>query len=271
MTTPPYLLSIAIPTFNRAAYLEKCLESIRKEQARLKNQDRKLVKIIVRDNASTDETQQIIKFYSELIDNLDTYRNTENLGPDENIARCYENNDGQYVLVLGDDDSLVPGVLEWLLKKIRERDYALIFLRAYSSNENNIRPPFQFRKVDRILSDDDLVSTLADRLTFISSMVLKRSLIGSPSEHIGTHLVQTYAALNAVNQMSHCVISARYWISVTRANGGVGVWNKKDTLNFADSDVMYRTEACVVHQTDGNRLEVRLWVFISKRFLQIGQ
>ena len=60
-------LTIAIPTFNRANYLNKSLECIVSQLNAFSN-----VELIVIDNASTDETYKVCQKYEEL-DNFSYY------------------------------------------------------------------------------------------------------------------------------------------------------------------------------------------------------
>ena len=51
-----YIITVIIPTYNNAEYLERCLLSVI-------NQSVKNIKIIIVDNGSTDNTSGIIQYY----------------------------------------------------------------------------------------------------------------------------------------------------------------------------------------------------------------
>lgn len=72
------LLSICIPTYNRVEYLKKSIESIIC-QDEFKN---KQVEIVIADNASTDNTEIIIKPYAQKYENIFYYRNEKNINND---------------------------------------------------------------------------------------------------------------------------------------------------------------------------------------------
>lgn len=93
--TPP-LVSIGIPTYNRAdSYLRYALRSA-------VSQSYKNIEIIVSDNCSTDSTESVVK---EFDDSRVRYcRQTENIGPVHNRNFCLEQSQGQYFLLLFDDD-----------------------------------------------------------------------------------------------------------------------------------------------------------------------
>jgi cellulose synthase/poly-beta-1,6-N-acetylglucosamine synthase-like glycosyltransferase len=92
-------LSICIPTYNRAAFLKECLDSVLPQ---VKTKDE--VEVIVIDNASTDDTQAVVKKFIALCDCLKYYRNENNLGYAGNQVKCIEYTTGDYMAFLCDDD-----------------------------------------------------------------------------------------------------------------------------------------------------------------------
>lgn len=82
-TEKKYLVSICIPTYNRASYLKKCLDSIVGQSEFLKGD----VEIVISDNCSTDHTEKVVQGYKEKYSNIQYYRNEENIR-DKNFPRC---------------------------------------------------------------------------------------------------------------------------------------------------------------------------------------
>ena len=72
------LLSICIPTYNRAAYLKKSIESVICQEEFKSGK----VEIVISDNTSTDDTEMIGKEYSSKYDNIIYHRNEENINND---------------------------------------------------------------------------------------------------------------------------------------------------------------------------------------------
>lgn len=79
------LVSICIPTYNRAQYLEKSLKSIVKEKSYLDG----CVEIVISDNCSDDSTQELCMKYSENYDNIVYRRNSSNIGY-KNVAKAMQ-------------------------------------------------------------------------------------------------------------------------------------------------------------------------------------
>jgi glycosyltransferase involved in cell wall biosynthesis len=104
------LISIVVPTYNRSKYLQRCLDSIL-------SQDGKYYEVIVSDNASPDNTQELMENY--LNDSrIHYYRNTTNLGVRENVYKATGYAQGQYIFWLTDDDYLLPNALSKVVEII---------------------------------------------------------------------------------------------------------------------------------------------------------
>ena len=111
-TTQDILITFAVPTYNRADYLQRCINSIL--QYRGKN-----IEVIVQDNASPDNTQAVVEEF--LDDNrIQYYRNETNVGGKKNINSIMKKGKGEYVFILTDDDFLVTGGVEKLILFIKE-------------------------------------------------------------------------------------------------------------------------------------------------------
>ncbi|WP_028562889.1 glycosyltransferase [Paenibacillus pinihumi] len=104
------LLSICIPTYNRASDLEQCLESIYSQIG-----DTDLIEVRVSDNASTDATQKVLKRYAEQYPSFHYQHNAENIGADPNIMHVLGQGKGKFLKIQGDDDFYVPETLIPLL------------------------------------------------------------------------------------------------------------------------------------------------------------
>ncbi|NNG00365.1 MAG: glycosyltransferase family 2 protein [Desulfobacteraceae bacterium] len=90
------LVTIGIPTYNRAeATLPITLESAL-------DQDYPNIEIVVSDNCSSDNTEQVISGYKDT--RINYIRQNVNIGPTNNYKACLDNCRGDYFLLLHDDD-----------------------------------------------------------------------------------------------------------------------------------------------------------------------
>ncbi|HWH12727.1 MAG TPA: glycosyltransferase family 2 protein [Solirubrobacteraceae bacterium] len=96
------LVSIGVPTFNRAATLPRTLESA------LAQTHRRL-EIVVSDNASSDATREICDRYAAQDSRVRYLRQPENVGPTANFNTLFAECRGDFVMMLADDDWIDRG------------------------------------------------------------------------------------------------------------------------------------------------------------------
>ena len=107
--------SVLLPTRNGGKYLKSCIESVL-------SQDYKDMELIVFDNANTDNTAEVVNSYS--IDKRLKYYRTDNVvSVTDNWNNALKKSSGDYVLMMGDDDFLLPGYFDTLDKTIKENDF----------------------------------------------------------------------------------------------------------------------------------------------------
>ena len=102
MTKPP-LISIAMPAYNAHKYIRATIDS-------LLNQTEKNFELIVINDGSTDDTEEIIKSYSDK--RIRYYINDENLGIAKTYNRIIKIAAGKYLAITETDDISHPERLE---------------------------------------------------------------------------------------------------------------------------------------------------------------
>ena len=106
------LISIIIPTLNRRNIVHHALNSA------LAQNNQELIETIVLDNASTDGTWDYL--LSRIVaPNLRIIRNPKSLNICDNWQSALSASKGQYVLLLGDDDYLLPGWIDSIIEVIK--------------------------------------------------------------------------------------------------------------------------------------------------------
>ena len=109
------LLSICIPTFNRAALLEKTLECLTSQSAFL---DTAEVEIVISDNHSDDNTQDLSESYVRRFPGKIRYhRNATNI-VDGNMEMALSLGSGAFLKLNNDNLLCVNGTLAEMLKVI---------------------------------------------------------------------------------------------------------------------------------------------------------
>ena len=107
--------SVLLPTRNGGKYLKSCIESVL-------SQDYKDMELIVFDNANTDNTVDVVNSYSN-DKRLKYYRTDSVVSVTDNWNNALKKSSGDYVLMIGDDDFLLPGYFDTLDKTIKENDF----------------------------------------------------------------------------------------------------------------------------------------------------
>lgn len=116
-------LSICIPTYNRARYLSVLLEMLAVEMARFPFS----YEIVISDNASTDETHEVVQRFSEKL-RINYLLRAENKGALDNYYYCRNHARGEISLYLADDDIVDVGALADYVKTMLDSpDLAVIY------------------------------------------------------------------------------------------------------------------------------------------------
>ena len=108
-TVPP-LVTIAIPTYNRAnLYLRQAIESAI-------NQAYPNLEIIISDNCSSDDTEVIVKSFRD--PRIRYFRQEKNIGGNNNFNFCLKQAKGEYFLLLMDDDLIDNDFIETCMQGV---------------------------------------------------------------------------------------------------------------------------------------------------------
>ena len=130
------LLSICIPTYNRAELLRLALQSLISQVRELNDE----VELIISDNCSPDHTQEVVQWAQQQIPIL-YHRNDENIGAARNmLVLTNELAKGDFCWIIGDDDMVLKGKLPKLLNVIRahpDLDYFFVNYFVKALQERN--------------------------------------------------------------------------------------------------------------------------------------
>jgi glycosyltransferase involved in cell wall biosynthesis len=102
------LVSVGLPTYNGARFLRESIQS-------LLAQDYPNMEIVVSDNASTDETEHIVRGYP-----VRYIRQPEHVHAAENFRRVFEATSGPYFMWAGDHDLWSPNYLTASVRWLEE-------------------------------------------------------------------------------------------------------------------------------------------------------
>ena len=115
----PTLVSIGLPTYNRAVDLKRAIDSAL-------SQDYANFELIISDNASTDGTQILCEEFCRQDTRVRYIRQPHNKGPGENFRSVRLEARGEFFMWLADDDWLDPSYISRCLEVLIEQpDYSL--------------------------------------------------------------------------------------------------------------------------------------------------
>lgn len=131
MTIHSPLLSICIPTWNRAQLLNELLVSLEKQI--VENNLQVEIEVFISDNHSEDKTPEIIQSFTNRLPFFRAERNSSNIGAKSNVLLSMEKANGLFCMVLGDDDRLNAKALPEILNRIKENpDTGILFDLSHS-------------------------------------------------------------------------------------------------------------------------------------------
>lgn len=169
-------LSILIPTYNRAAYVVRCIESVLVTR-------RTDIEILVSNNCSTDDTHSILSNFSD--SRLKIFHNDNNVGEVRNVLSLLNLARGEYCFILTDDDYLLPGAIDLLLFYLQHNNVsfctsdAIIFMEksriAYNSSffvKTGAYTPLESSSQFKILASAAVISRVCIKRSMLNLLDL---------------------------------------------------------------------------------------------------
>lgn len=115
-------VSICVPAYNAAIYLPTTLQSIL-------NQTFQNFEVIIADDCSTDNTQQIIQNFPDK--RIRYFKNEKNLGWVANMNRCLKEAQGPYICILNADDGWRESFLKTMISVLDQNPKVGLIFSAY--------------------------------------------------------------------------------------------------------------------------------------------
>lgn len=155
--------------------MRECLDSILVSARGLEAR----IEVVVSDNASTDDTRELVQTYARTRPWIRYFCNDENVGAERNIHRAASRSRGEYVWVLGDDDRLAPEAVGRFLGETEEGyDHIFCNYSAWTRDFDKVQIPQRFREPgDQVFDDPQrLMRRFGAHLGYVSNQCMKRSV-----------------------------------------------------------------------------------------------
>lgn len=222
------LLTIAIPTYNRSHFLDKTLGALLPQVEATSCQTNSLIRVLVVDNNSEDDTIDVIKNHMQYYAFLSYVQNNHNIGIDGNIDRCVDLAESEFIHLLSDDDYVIPGLYARLIKLLITSSPDFVFLdpaRDTCRNESVLE-----LEKSKLISNQDKVSTDFKQISFeglikcagiwmsfISSFVVRKESwqkVITRKKYLGTDIYLSYVAIEMLSKSNSIFISTAPYIIV---------------------------------------------------------
>jgi glycosyltransferase involved in cell wall biosynthesis len=158
------ILSICIPTYNRAEYLEQSIKNIVEDKIFL---DTEKVEIVISDNCSCDNTQEICLKYQKMFpDKIKYYRQEQNIF-DKNFIQVIKYANGKYAKLHNDRILFRNNRLSEIVEIIENTHTNVVFFSDYET-KNNLLEKHDFKNFD------DFANHALHMITWIGGLCVER-------------------------------------------------------------------------------------------------
>lgn len=158
-------ISIIIPTYNYAHFLPLAIDSIL-------NQTYKNYEIIVVDDGSTDNTQQVIKKYLKKINYI---RHKTNKGISEAMNTGIRAAKSKYINITQADDIMLPAFLNEEIKILKNGNAGIVYSPALIINENGETTNKQI--IPKTKYANSYISLIVFNYIFLGTVLFKKDLL----------------------------------------------------------------------------------------------
>lgn len=169
------LLSICIPTYNRADYLAENITVLACQLGGYKDN----VEFVISDNGSKDRTKEtILQLKSSYNLNLTYYFQENSLDFEDNFDFVVDKSHGTYVYLMGDDDIVSPDFINIIFRLI-EKGYKVIHFNKLEGDakcSNNKLFHCDFTELERKFTASEFIRTMLWRPNFMSSIIFSKKV-----------------------------------------------------------------------------------------------
>ncbi|PWJ43307.1 glycosyltransferase family 2 protein [Sediminitomix flava] len=130
-----FILSICIPTYNRADSLGQLLTSIHRN---FNEELKEKVEIIISDNNSPDHSYEVVANFQDQLP-IKYFRNGSNIGVTANILKVTTYAKGKYGWIIGDDDLLAEDSLKNIVETLENAKNTKGFIIGFSYEKSEIK------------------------------------------------------------------------------------------------------------------------------------
>lgn len=203
-------LEIFLVTYNRSKFLDNTFKQIFSEESPIKN-----CQITILDNASTDDTDFVIKNYQKKFNTIRHICHNINIGGSANAAKAFELAHKEYFWILCDDDEY-----NW---------------DAWYEVENAIKNNFDAIVIAHHHAPYEDIAHLVKQMTFIPATIYKRDIITDEVMYNIEYLISTmfphFGAVCEIINSNKKVYVSNQWIVNWVGHGWIETYTRNYTVD----------------------------------------
>ncbi len=154
--TDQYAISVIVPCYNSESFIKKCIASL------INQNFTKSFEIIIVDDASSDNTVEIIKSFN--LNNINLHLLKNNSGPAAARNIGLKKASGEYVFFLDADDSITNNILSNLYEIAKDKSFDMVFCdkKLIEKSKNQRENDFYYSS-NRFFNQAEITEELLNR------------------------------------------------------------------------------------------------------------
>jgi glycosyltransferase involved in cell wall biosynthesis len=287
------LLSIVIPTYNRAHVLNECLKLL----LEISVVHKKNIEILVSDNDSSDKTKEVAKLHGRKLGRHSTFIyscNYNNRGVSKNIISLFKKAKGRYILFLGDDDYIKKNNFSRILKLLSDDKSPSAIIQARWQGVTRTRKIgfVNYKYASELFYEyGNVYGGIVDRQAALNVLKNNNEILKEIEKIVWPQTVIGFLAINQLNErpiyiadfeiggqiQSQNITNKAYWVrslyGLLRASFLIDryvgrSWTKKSFVRFKTKGFIYHIKAIIykgliAKNTDSSLVQKELQINFS--------
>lgn len=133
-------ISVIIPNYNAGRYISRCLDA-------LLEQEYSVTEIIVIDDCSTDNSQEIIQQYKNKYDNIIFIKNSKNKGVSYSRNKGIEISKSEYIMFCDSDDWYEKDATKKMMECVEKNQADFVFTGNYITYSNGKKIEIKYNEI----------------------------------------------------------------------------------------------------------------------------
>ena len=204
------LLTIGIPTYNRASILRGTLINLAKQIEKSGLRD---VEIVISDNCSTDETVSVCAEIAAQFPSVPTryFCNDTNIGFDRNVDALFHRSNAEYIWTFSDDDVANDAAVVNIRRLLAEKFVKFAFVNYDINVDGKIIESRYGSGPTRWVDSRDLLKTVRFSISLVTSCVFNREawLASHTEKYFGTLFIHLFTSRDVLSHGAALIVGQK--------------------------------------------------------------